>query len=426
MPRIGMRILKTSAAVFLCFMVYLLRGRKGIVFYSCLSVIWCIQADMDSSFKKAVQRTIGTAVGGVLGLVVILFNIYVLSGIRAYDFFKYLIIAAMIIPTIYITIVLKKPDASYFSCVVFLSIVVMHLDESPFLFVFNRVLDTMIGIVIGLIVNLCHLPRALNNDTLFVSGVDDVLLDETETIPSFTCVKLNQMIKDGMHFTVSTERTPASLIPIINRLRLNMPVIAMNGAVLYDLKENRYVKTQSLPYDITCKVTEFARSRGFNCFINAVLEDLLVIYHQKFTNEVEEDIYKRLHTSPYRNYLCHEFPDDIPCVYIMIVDKTDKTRCLVEEMALQEFASSLRTEHHTSDTYPGYSYIKIYDKAASKENMLEYLRPGAACTRVITLGTIDGRYDKLVPKNEPEKTTKIIEHLYAPVSFKNLFKRKKP
>lgn len=48
----------------------------------------------------------------------------------------------------------------YFSCVVFLSIVVIHIgDANPCLFVFNRVMDTMIGIIVGMLVNSVRLPR---------------------------------------------------------------------------------------------------------------------------------------------------------------------------------------------------------------------------------------------------------------------------
>lgn len=78
----------------------------------------------------------------------------------------------------YSTVVLKCTDAAYFSCVVFLSIVVMHIaDENPILFVFNRVMDTLIGVGLAFIVNSTHLPRKKNNDILFVSGIDDTLID---------------------------------------------------------------------------------------------------------------------------------------------------------------------------------------------------------------------------------------------------------
>ena len=56
---------------------------------------------------------------------------------------------------IYTTVLVNKKQASYFSCVVFLSIAVNHIgDMHPYLFVWNRFLDTAIGILVGVGVNL--------------------------------------------------------------------------------------------------------------------------------------------------------------------------------------------------------------------------------------------------------------------------------
>lgn len=224
LPCIGMRIIKSSVAVFLCYIIYLLRGKQGIVFYSQLAVLWCIQPYVDTSLKKALQRTIGTLLGAFFGLIVILFNLYILHENPSYDFFKYLINSIMIIPIIYTTVVLRKPDASYFSCVVFLSIVVMHLEgENPYLFVWNRVNDTMIGILIAVLVNSLHLPRDKQQDILFVSGLDDTLLNQQGIMSAYSRVELNQMLDSGIHFTLSTNRTPASLIAPLRDINLNMP-----------------------------------------------------------------------------------------------------------------------------------------------------------------------------------------------------------
>lgn len=53
-----------------------------------------------------------------------------------------------------------KTNAAYFSCVVFLSIVMVHIgDSNPYHFVLNRVVDTLIGIAVSMLINACHLPR---------------------------------------------------------------------------------------------------------------------------------------------------------------------------------------------------------------------------------------------------------------------------
>ena len=181
LPPIGMRILKSAIAVLLCYGVSLVRQEEGRVFYSQLAALWCMQLYIESSKKMAAQRMIGTLIGATYGLIVILikqnisiFTIYE----RAWNGF---FISAMIIVVLYTTVLLNKKQASYFSCVVFLSIVVNHLgDSNPYLFVWHRFFDTIIGIVIGVFVNSFRLPKKKEMDTLFVTGLDGVLLDPKE------------------------------------------------------------------------------------------------------------------------------------------------------------------------------------------------------------------------------------------------------
>lgn len=74
MPRIGKRILKSSLAVFLCFLIYLLRNEEGIVFYSCIAAVLCMQQDTSNTQRVAANRVVGTLVGGFCGMLVLLFE----------------------------------------------------------------------------------------------------------------------------------------------------------------------------------------------------------------------------------------------------------------------------------------------------------------------------------------------------------------
>ena len=152
LPHIGMRIIKSALGVLICFMIFFLRGKQGTPFYSALAVLWCIQNHTQNTLGNALQRTIGTFIGAVYGLIYILVKLS-LPAIGD-SFIHYAIISLMLIPIIYTTVVIQQKKASYFSCVVFLSIVVNHLmDENPYLFVLNRSLDTLIGIFVGLVLN---------------------------------------------------------------------------------------------------------------------------------------------------------------------------------------------------------------------------------------------------------------------------------
>ena len=170
-----MRILKSAFGVFLCYIVYILRGQQGIPFYSMLAVLQCIQQYTGKTRSMAVQRSTGTLVGAFFGLVVIILEIYVFNIYNTIS--GYALTALTIIPVIYITLVLRKENAAYFSCVVFLSITVNHItDANPFVFVLNRVIDTFVGILIGVLLNIPIIPRKKNKKTLYIAELDDMLI----------------------------------------------------------------------------------------------------------------------------------------------------------------------------------------------------------------------------------------------------------
>ena len=72
LPPIGMRIIKSAVAILLCYLVSFLRGNSGIVFYSQLAALWCIQVYVENSWKNALQRFIGTIIGALYGLIYLL------------------------------------------------------------------------------------------------------------------------------------------------------------------------------------------------------------------------------------------------------------------------------------------------------------------------------------------------------------------
>lgn len=72
LPGLGMRIGKSAIAVFVCYLIDLCRGGQGMVFYSQLAALWCIQVYRSNTRQNAIQRSIGTIVGALYGLLYLL------------------------------------------------------------------------------------------------------------------------------------------------------------------------------------------------------------------------------------------------------------------------------------------------------------------------------------------------------------------
>ena len=418
LPAIGMRITKSAVAVLLCYLVSFLRGNSGIVFYSQLAALWCMQVYVSNTKKNALQRFIGTVVGALYGLVYLLLR-NEMNHTKIYtELLDAVIISGFIVIVLYTTVLMKKKQASYFSCVVFLSIVVNHVtDTNPYLFVWNRFLDTMIGIIIGIGVNCFSLPKEKRKDILFVSGLDDTLLNKKDNLSDYSKIELNRMLDEGANFTISTMRTPASLMEPMWGIRLKLPVFAMDGAVLYDINENRYLKVYVISNSTSRKVLDLMKQEGLACFTNVIIDDMLVIYYEDTKEKVQEELVKNLRKSPYRNYVKREFQSEEGVVYFMMLYPSEIIEGFYKKLEQQGFTKDLKVLKYKSQDYEGYSYLKIYNKNATKENMIHYLKERTNLSNVVTFGSIKGRYDIVVEPGDTNKVVHMLKKLYEPIKW---------
>ena len=414
LPPLGLRIIKSSFGVLCGFLIFYLRGQRGAPFYTALAVLWCMRSNIQDSFHMAKQRTIGTIIGGIYGFLVIIIVRY----FHVSYFLNLTMISLMIIPIIYTTLLIHKKNASYFACVVFLSIVVNHIgDENPYLFVFNRVLDTLIGIFISLIINQMHIPRHKNKDILFVSGIDDVLVDSYHHMSDYSLRSINCMIDDGMLFTVSSLNTVATILDYIGNIHFNLPIITMDGAALFDIEKKRYLKTFDMDYDRASFCISFIESLGFHVFVNSIFEDSWIIHYNDFHNDVEKSIFESLRVNPYRNYYKHPLMKNEKTIYLMIVDQNERIEYLYQKMLDSLNISLLKILKYESKDYPGYSYMKIYDSNATRENMLKELMNMYHIEKCVTFGSIEGKYDILIDHDDPNIFAKKLDQLYQPFFF---------
>ena len=421
-PAIGARIIKSATAILLCYVIDFLHGSNGIVFYSQIAALWCIQSYISTTKKNAVQRTIGTCIGAVFGLVILVICNYIRKQTDLPYFAKYSINAAIISFTIvlllWITVVLHKKQASYFSCVVFLSIVVNHaFDANCFLFVWNRFLDTMIGILIGCSVNLFHLPRKYRKDILFLSGLDDTLLNSEYHLNDYCKVELNRMLDAGINFTLSTMRPPAAIMGPMSEIRLKLPVIAMDGAVLYDTQKRKYLKKIELERAEQDEVLKILEENNVMYFSNVIVDDSLFIYYKTPDCSVQQTLIDSLRLSPYRNYINRPLPAEEKVVYFMLLYPMEKIEEIYKKLCVNELPVRLKILKYESHDFPGYGYIKIFNKNASKGRMIEYLKNQLNVEKTVTFGTIPQHYDYVVKEGNTNEVVHTLKKLFEPYFF---------
>lgn len=98
---------------------------------------------------------------------------------------------------------------------------------------------------------------------LYVSDMDGTLLGADSQLSDYTVDALNRLIGGcGMLFTVATARTPATVVPLMSRVRAQLPFVVMSGAALWDPVTASFGQVQVIGEEVVTAVVEiFARHR---------------------------------------------------------------------------------------------------------------------------------------------------------------------
>ena len=291
----------------------------------------------------------------------------------------------------------------------------MHIsDDNPYLFVLNRVLDTMIGIVIAFVINKAKIPTRKKKDIIFISELDEVLLNMHKTLTSYSKFELNNMLDDGAKFTIGTMRPPAAFLEALQGIRINLPVVVMDGAMLFDVKNKKCLKLYKMTNKETNEFINFFKERDYHCFINVVVEDSVLIYYSDFKNEIEEKIYNDLRISPYRNYIKGTLPERYGAAYLMLIDTEERIEKIYLDLVQAGYTESHKILKYPSQDYKGYMYIKVYNKNAVKKNMIKEIQKMTGSDKIITFGNIEGVSDIIINGRDGNEIVKKFKRTYEP------------
>ena len=476
-PLPGQRILRSVLAVWCCILIYWLRGRQGALFYSLIAALQTVQPYTKNMLQVGKTRVRGTLVGAFWGTIALFAALTLIGGQFEDTLLHYLLLGIFTGIDLYSTVLLKIPESSWFSTVVFLSICVNHIgDANPWLFVLNRTLDTAIGVCVAIAVCAVHLPRLRDTETLFVSGVDYVLFREDRQLSPFTKVEINRFLQDGMHYTVSTRQTPATVRELLVGIDLTLPIIAMDGAVLYDLKTRRYLSAKKMDEGLAACVTEFLHRSHMPFTVNTVKDDLLVIFYRERgmvkdasiaeapaemrpaapgavdkgaviaaadapgsgsdgmggpapsvscggpVSRTALDALRRLYLkkkdSPFRNYVHADRDVTDNVLYFLVIDRKEQIDSLCEALEKEPWFPRCRAARDTFDCGAGEEILRIYAAEASRASMLKELQRRVGAEKTITFGNVAGECDILISDAGDSHLVRELKKRFEPVSLR--------
>ena len=205
--KVKKRVLKTMIAVLIAMMLYVLLlcvdkllginhkewlsfSNMYTPFFSAIAAIYVINKYARDSIKSAKRRSIGSVIGGIYGMVLSLLieflfldlinldinNIY---NLIVWKIIQFTLVGISLVPLIVIIKRLKLDDALFITGLTYFSVTIsIRNGGMPVIqFAFNRIISTVIGVGIALLVNHFYLFRNRNKDITFICSFENKYIE---------------------------------------------------------------------------------------------------------------------------------------------------------------------------------------------------------------------------------------------------------
>ena len=395
-PHIGQRILKTTIAVFLCLLVYNIRGYYGqdMPTEAAITAIICMQPYVRDSRDYAINRFAGTLIGAGWGLAFLLL-LLLFPVLSRNVVCLYALMALGVMVSLYTAVLIRKPDTSSLAAIVFICVVIAFPEiDQPLQQAVTRILGVLLGTFVAIAVNVFRLPREKHRELVLFARTKDLTADRFSHIPAAALFRLNYLYDDGAKICLMSEHAPAFFTLQMDEAMLGVPLIVMDGAAIYDMKENQYLDTETIAPEETAWLRKRLDELGLSYFIYTVHKNKTCIFHQGEINEKEKVIFDRMRRSPYRSYLEGEIYEEAEIVYFKVIAEdaiiADLETCL--QGLLQ--GHRLRAVARPQSGAPGLSGLYIYsDKATMAEaekRLMRLLREKDPTLRPVEVFLRDG------------------------------------
>lgn len=269
---------------------------------------------------------------------------------------------------------------------------------------------------------------------LFVSDLDGTLLNSKAEISDTTARIINQGIASGMDFTISTARTPTTALKIVEKLNIKLPVMLMNGVLIYDMASGRYLQKAVLDETVVMVLLGLIKLKGLSCFLYALEDGQFRAYYDS-VESTSLNYFRNERIMKY-NKKFTEVEDlsliagnDI--IYCVLRESKERLEGLYRELSV---VKGVKAEFYPDVYNDTYYMLEIYSEQASKKEALSYLRTTRHYDSVICFGDnlndkalleasdyfyavsnahpeIQNMADSVIPSNDEDGVARFIEQM---------------
>ena len=213
---------------------------------------------------------------------------------------------------------------------------------------------------------------------IYISDLDGTLLNNNGALSEYTISVLNKLNDNNINFSIATARTPATVVPILSEVNINLPIIVMNGAAIYDLKSNKYITYNSIPKTTTSKILDILKDNNISGFCYTIDNNHIFAYYDKISNICQASFLNSRLGSPLKTFVNGPIPKDSDIIHFLLMDNNVHEKIKdIDGLYFVAYEDIYNKEVYT---------LEIYSEKSSKANAIKYLMDEFKFNKLISFG----------------------------------------
>jgi 5-amino-6-(5-phospho-D-ribitylamino)uracil phosphatase len=227
----------------------------------------------------------------------------------------------------------------------------------------------------------------MTKKSLYITDLDGTLLNSDKELSKYTIDTINALIEKGIYFSVATARTTVSALKILADLNINLPVVFMNGVVIYDIREEKYIKIEEISEHSTNAIIHILNRHKISGFMYGISEEKLTTYYESIDTKALQEFHdERVHKYNKSFVQVDSFLNKAmgnKIIYFALIDQYERLAPVLDSLkTLQDIDAVLYRDIYADDQW----YLEIHSKNASKYNAVKFIRENYKFDKIIGFG----------------------------------------
>ncbi|MBQ8906742.1 MAG: HAD-IIB family hydrolase [Ruminococcus sp.] len=222
--------------------------------------------------------------------------------------------------------------------------------------------------------------------TLYISDLDGTMLDKRAVLTPRAKVILTELLQDNANITCATARSLASVAPILNGLKFQLPLVLMNGVCIYDTQQKKYIRRETIAPEAAMQIAALLDTYQLPAFLYRIDDTAMDCYHPKLCTEsmtqfMEER--KERYNKPFIEVPSLRDAVDENTVYITMVRRREEIEPFYNAAKqIPGLQLAYYKDVYSEDDW----YLEICGENASKFHAVNFLREYGGFDQVIGFG----------------------------------------